>query len=122
MMKLLVVDDSELIRSRLVGMLQGIPGIKEISTADTVQQTLYTASHFLPSLVILDLNLPDGHAFKIIPLLRRIAPDLRIAVLTNDASDFNRDKCLQAGADSFFDKSREFEKVLVLVQLKAALH
>lgn len=119
MMKLLVVDDSELIRSRLVSMLQGMAGIKEIGTADTLQQTLYMATHFLPALVILDLNLPDGNALKIIPQLRRVSPGLRIAVLTNDASLYNRAKCLEAGADWFFDKSTEFEPMLELLQAQA---
>lgn len=45
-----------------------------------------------------------------------------MAVLTNDASEFNRQRCLRAGADCFFDKSTEFEKVLELVQRQAALH
>lgn len=122
MMKLLVVDDSELIRSRLLGMFRDISGIQEISTANTVQETLYTTSHFMPTLVVLDLNLPDGHASRIIPTLRRMVPDLRIAVLTNDASDFNRERCLQAGADWFFDKSTELDKLLLLLQQQAALH
>lgn len=122
MIKLLVVDDSELIRSRFVGWLQGIPGMSDIDTAGTLEQTLNRVEAGRHSLVILDLNLPDGNAIQIIPTLRQLAPDMQIVVLTNDASDFNRDKCMQAGADSFFDKSREFEKVLVLIQLKAALH
>lgn len=122
MTKLLVVDDSELIRSRLVGMLKDIPGVGEIGSAGTLQQTLYAASHFLPDLLILDLNLPDGNAVNIIPLLKRMAPRMLIAVLTNDAGPFMGERCRQAGADWFFDKSTEFEKVLALVQDQATLH
>ncbi|MEQ1657716.1 MAG: response regulator [Hylemonella sp.] len=122
MTKLLVVDDSELIRSRLVGMLKDIPGVGEIGSAGTLQQALYTASHFLPDLVILDLNLPDGNAANIIPLLKRMSPRMLIAVLTNDAGPFMGERCRQAGADWFFDKSTEFEKVLALVQDQATLH
>ena len=120
MKKLLVVDDSELIRSRLVGLLRGIPGIKEVSTAGTLGQTLYSASHFLPDLVILDLNLPDGNGVKAIPLLKRMAPSMRVAVLTNDVGDYVGERCRQAGADWFFDKSTEFEKVLDLVREQVA--
>jgi DNA-binding NarL/FixJ family response regulator len=122
MMKLLVVDDSELIRSRLVGMLQGIPGVQEVGTADTLQRTLYSAAHFLPALVVLDLNLPDGNALQIIPRLKRMVPGLRIAVLTNDAHPVHRELCQQAGADWFFDKSKEFEQLLDLLRQQATLH
>ncbi len=119
MLKLLVVDDSELIRYRLVRMLSGLPAIKEIGTAENLQQALYTASHFQPDLVILDLNLPDGHGASIIPKLRRMDPQPRILVLTNEADAYQREHSLQAGADWFFDKSTEFEQALALLQQQA---
>lgn len=124
MTKLLVLDDSELIRSRLVGLLQGIPGMTGIDTAGTLEQTLRCVARVHPTLAILDLHLPDGDSVQILPALKQLAPGMQIAMLTNDASEFNRDKCLLAGADWFFDKSTEFEKVLDLVQMQvqAALH
>lgn len=112
-MKLLIVDDSELIRSRLSGFLRGQA---EIDTAATLAQTLERAASRPHELAILDLHLPDGDASDIIPALKRLAPAMRIAVLTNDATTFNSRRCLSAGADWFFDKSTEFEKVLALVQ------
>lgn len=122
MMKLLVLDDSELIRSRLVAMLQGIPGVDEITTADTLAKTLLCVQACAPTLAILDLHLPDGNACQLIPTLKRIVPDMKVIVLTNDGGDFSRDRCLQAGADWFFDKSTEFEKVLDLLHTQAAVH
>lgn len=121
MMKLLVVDDSELITSRLVARLQAIPGMRDIDTADSLVQTLHCVALRRPTLLILDLHLPDGDAFQILPALRQLAPGIQIAMLTNDASEFNRTKCLQAGADWFFDKSAEFEDVLDLVQRQMLL-
>jgi len=41
-------------------------------------------------LTILDLHLPDGNAIQIIPALKLFAPAMRIAMLTNDASELNR--------------------------------
>jgi two-component system OmpR family response regulator len=73
-------------------------------------------------MLILDLHLPDGNALQILPALRNLEPGMQIAVLSNDASEFSRTKCMQAGADWFFDKSTEFEKVLAVVQIQAALN
>lgn len=120
MMKLLVADDSDLIRSRLVSMLDGIAGIDEIDTADTLAQTLSAVQAKHPTLLILDLHLPDGNAMQILPELKQLSPGMEIVVLTNDDSAYNRKRCLQAGADWFFDKPTEFEKALMLVQLQAA--
>ena len=120
MMKLLVADDSELIRSRLVGMLDGIEGIDAIDTAATLAQTLSAVQAKQPTLLILDLHLPDGNALQILPELKQLAPGMEIVMLTNDDSAFNRKRCMQAGADWFFDKPTELEKALMLVQLQAA--
>jgi DNA-binding NarL/FixJ family response regulator len=119
-MKLLVVDDSELIRSRLVGLIERIPGIQPVAIADSLHQALYEGSYFQPDLIVLDLNLPDGNAVRIIPLLKRMREGLRIAVLTNDANDYSRQRCAQAGADWFFDKSTELEQLLALLHEQAA--
>ncbi|WP_336900063.1 response regulator [Rhodoferax sp.] len=115
-MKLLIVEDSDLIRDGLMGLFEGMPGVGSIKTTDTLGQTLQVVSHESPTMVILDLHLPDGNALRIIPLLKKLAPAMLIAVLTNDANDYNRQKCLAAGADWFFDKSIEFEALLETVQ------
>jgi two-component system OmpR family response regulator len=121
-MKLLVVDDSELILDRLVGLLNGLHGMADIDTAETLAQTLETARSVRPDLIILDFHLPDGNASQVVPALKEMDPNVMIAVLTNDASESNRAKCMKAGSDWFFDKSTEFEKVLELIQVQSALH
>ena len=120
MLNLLVADDSELIRTRLVGVLHDIDGIDEIDTADTMTQTLRCVEQKPPTLLILDLHLADGNALRIIPTLKQLAPGMEVLVLTSDDSPFNRARCLQAGADWFFDKATEFENALLVVQLNAA--
>lgn len=118
-MKLLIADDSELIRGRLAVFFEGLA---EIDTADTLARALNAARRRPHELAILDLHLADGNAVGIIPELKRIAPGMRIAVLTNDASAFNAERCRAAGADWFFDKSTEFEQLLALVCRQATLH
>lgn len=112
-MKILVVDDSELIRFRLVRQIMAIPGVSQVITASGQQQAEYLLTAMRPALVVLDLHLPDGDPVHLIPKFKNEGKDLKVAVLTNDATDYNRQRCLQAGADWFFDKSTEFEQLLV---------
>jgi two-component system OmpR family response regulator len=119
--RLLLVDDSKLIRISLQALLEPIAGIEAIHSADTLRQTLESVSRLAPSLLILDSHLPDGHAIPIIPVLKQLKPRMRIAIFTNDVNEFNRRKCLQAGADWFFDKSIELGELLAVVQQQAAL-
>jgi response regulator of citrate/malate metabolism len=121
---LLVVDDSELIRSRLLGMLDGIPGLGSVHTAATLAQTLDCVCNVQPHLVLLDLYLPDGHALRLVPVLLALAPTLQIAILTADADAdagaCSRSRSLQAGAHWFFDKATEFPAAVELVRNVAA--
>lgn len=119
--QLLLVDDSKLIRISLQALLEPIAGIGTIHSADTLHQTLESVSRLTPSLLILDSHLPDGNAIPFIPALKQLRPRMRIAIFTNDVNEFNRRKCLQAGADWFFDKSIELGELLAVVQQQAAL-
>ena len=119
MTKLLVVDDSELIRNRLVDHLRTLPGVCEVEAVGTLSQMLDRIYGAPPSLLILDQHLPDGNAVQMLGVLKNVAPAMRVVILSNDASQFSRARCLKAGADAFYDKSREFEQLLDAVRAQA---
>jgi DNA-binding NarL/FixJ family response regulator len=116
-MNILVVDDSELIRLRLVRQIEALPGVERVMTASGCLLAQHLVASQPPALVVLDLHLPDGDPVRLIPQFKLDHPDLKVAVLTNDATDYNRRRCLQAGADWFFDKSTEFEQLLGQLRL-----
>jgi len=120
MMKLLIVDDSELVRVRVADMLRDVPGICGVDTAANLAQALDYLSECPPALMVLDLHLPDGNAMNLLYVFKRLVPDMQIVVLSNDASSFNRTKCREEGVDAFFDKSTEFEGALAWLQQRAA--
>lgn len=117
MLNALVVDDSELIRTRLAELLRSMPGMDAVDTAVNLAEALDRVDANPPSMLFLDLHLPDGNATQILGALRRRAPAMRIVMLTNDATEFNRGKCVAEGADAFFDKSTELDGALAWVQL-----
>ena len=117
---LLIVEDSEAICASLVGLMECIPGIDGIRTAGNLVDAMDCVRSFYPSLVVLDLQLPDGLGLELIEPIRHLSPDVRIAVLTNHASEFNKRHCLAGGADWFFDKSTEFDALLDVVRVQAA--
>ena len=120
--KLLVVDDSKLIRDSLRGLLATIAGITSVTEADSLAHALQSAWRDPPTLVILDLRLPDGLCTQIIGPLKSISCGLRIAVFTIHADDKYREQCLALGADWFFDKATEFDKLLDVVRQHTALN
>jgi DNA-binding NarL/FixJ family response regulator len=120
-MKLLIVEDSEHIRTSLVSLMECIPGIDGICTAVSLVDAMQCVRKSSPSMVVLDLHLPDGYGTELIKPIQQVAPDVRIAVLTNDASEFNRKNCLSFGANWFFDKSTEFDQLLDVVRAHAEM-
>jgi DNA-binding NarL/FixJ family response regulator len=118
---LLIVEDSAHICASLVSLMECIPDIDGIRTAGNLVDAMDCVRNFYPSLVVLDLQLPDGLGLELIEPIRHLLPDVRIAVLTNHASEFNKRHCLAGGADWFFDKSTEFDALLDVVRNQAAL-
>lgn len=119
-MQLLLVDDSALIRVSLSELLRSIDGLDSVDTAATLAEAIEWVRTNKPTFAIVDLHLPDGNAADALETMKQLAPEMQIAVLTNDASAFNRKKCMHSGADWFFDKSTEFEQVIEVVQTQAA--
>lgn len=118
MLKILIVDDSELIRHRLAGFFDGLATLDVATTLATARSCAFQRSY---DIGVLDLQLPDGHALQRIPEFKQLLPGAQLVVLTNDADPYTRSCCLRAGADWFFDKSTEFEKLLTLVQQQASM-
>jgi DNA-binding NarL/FixJ family response regulator len=121
-MNLLIVEDSVLISGLLRELLNGLPGIGRIDHAATLAQALQSVRCDAPTLVILDLQLPDGNGMQIIGSLKQLSPSLRIAVLTLHADNAYRNQCLNRGADWFFDKATDIDVLLRQVRQQAALH
>jgi DNA-binding NarL/FixJ family response regulator len=117
---LLVVDDSDAIRTRLCSLLQSIPGITAIEQASTLGEVLACVRRSPPTMVVLDLHLPDGLGMDVIGSLKHIAPKLLVAVLTLYGQRSYREKCLALGADWFFDKASEFDTLLDVVRQQIA--
>jgi DNA-binding NarL/FixJ family response regulator len=111
-MKILVVNDSEHIRLRLSWQVGAIPGLEQVWVASTGVQAQKLLTRMKPSLLVLDLQLSAGDPVHLIPLFKSEHTDLKVAVLAGDATGHNRQRCVQAGADWFYDKSTEFEQFL----------
>jgi DNA-binding NarL/FixJ family response regulator len=112
MRKLLIIDDSPLVREHVVQMISAIPDIDLVGQAETVAESLVALRKLAPDIIILDLHLPDGDGFEILKVVKTFFPHIRVIVLTNYPFPQHKTKALASGAEYFFDKSLEFEKVI----------
>jgi DNA-binding NarL/FixJ family response regulator len=112
MRKLLIIDDSSLVREKIAQMISTIPDIDLVGQTETVSESLVVIRKLAPDIIILDLHLPDGNGFEILNVVKKFFPRIKVIVLTNYPFPQHRTKALEAGAEYFFDKSLEFEKIV----------
>jgi DNA-binding NarL/FixJ family response regulator len=112
------VDDSPVVRDRLALLLSELPNVEVVGQADIAFEAIDSIRKLRPSVVVLDISMPGGSGLHVLETIKQDRPEVMAILLTNFAHDQYRQKCLQLGADYFFDKSTEFERVIeVLRQL-----
>jgi len=107
-----IVDDSAVVRDRLAQMISSLPGVAIAGQADIAFEAIDGLRRLRPACAVLDISMPGGSGMHVLETIKREQPALEVIMLTNFAQDQYRQKCLQLGADYFFDKTTEFEKVL----------
>jgi two-component system OmpR family response regulator len=109
--KTFLVEDSETIRAHLVPAMRDLADVEVIATAESEGEAVaWLASHTGDlQLAVVDLLLKEGSGLGVAKHIRRVRPDLPVAILTNYATPSTRDRALAAGASAVFDKSTELE-------------
>lgn len=110
-LNILLVDDSELIISHLKRMLKNIDGINIVGAAYTLPLAQQMVKDNPIDVITLDIQLPDGNGIDFLKWVKFAYPKIKVIMLSNLADECHRAAAKTAGAEYFFDKSFEFEKV-----------
>ena len=111
-MKVLLVDDSLIIRQRLKRMLADVKGVQVTGEAGDAQEAIDAILKQKPDVVLLDIHLLNGSGMDVLQSLKKATPAPAVIVLTNYPYPQYRQKCTEVGADFFFVKSTEFDQVV----------
>ena len=115
--KVLLVDDSRIVRERLRALISELPGVEVIGEASNVSEGIRKIRRLRPHIVVLDISMPGGNGIQMLEAIkrpRRAGP--AIIMLTNFAHEAYRERCLELGAAYFFDKSAEFEEAVEMIK------
>ncbi len=115
----LIADDSAIVRSHLVEMLDQIEDVEVVSEAVDTRTAIAQARAHRPEVVVLDIQMPGEGGVAALREIKHLLPDTYVLMLTNHADPFYRRRCLMEGADAFFDKSTEFLGVGEAVRMLA---
>ncbi len=114
-MRIFIADDSEMVCDRLASLLAPIEGVTIAGQAHDVPDAIDSIRQLKPDAVILDIQMPGGSGFDVLQQVKKDTPAPVVIIMTNYPYPQYRRKYLEAGADYFFDKSTEFDKVISLV-------
>jgi|TARA_B100001964_G_scaffold221390_1_gene265349 DNA-binding NarL/FixJ family response regulator len=111
-LKVFILDDSREVSGRLVSMLAEIDGTEVVGLANNSEEVRGMIRKLQPNAIIMDSGLPSANRVKtLIREIKRFHPRTKVIIFSHHASLRYREKCLDMGADFYFNKSTEFEKV-----------
>jgi DNA-binding NarL/FixJ family response regulator len=109
--KVLIVDDSLVVRERLVAILDELAGIEIVGQAENVTEAIGAVRKLRPDVIILDIWMPGGSGIDVLRQIKQGGAGPMVIILTNYPFPEYRQRCLNAGANFFLDKSTEFDQI-----------
>jgi two-component system, NarL family, response regulator DevR len=103
-LRLLVVDDHEVVRRGLVALLDRRSGFEVVAQAGSVAGSIDAAARFEPDVVIMDVRLPDGTGIEACREIRAARPATRVVMLTSYPDEEAVLSAIIAGASGYLLK------------------
>jgi two-component system, NarL family, response regulator DevR len=103
-LRLVVVDDHEIVRQGLVALLSRRPNFQVVAEAGTVAEAVAAAKRFEPEIVVMDVRLPDGSGIEACREIREELPATRVVMLTSYPDEDAVLSAIVAGASGYLLK------------------
>jgi DNA-binding NarL/FixJ family response regulator len=118
--RVLLVDDDELMRTGLTVVLSSDPAIEVVGQASTGRLALERARTMHPDLVLMDVRMPDMDGIAATRRLLAAAPEVKVIILTTFEQDDYIFGAIDAGASGFLLKRTRPEALLSAIHAVAA--
>jgi len=118
--RVLVVDDDDLMRAGLQGVLSGDPEIEVAGEAADGREAVYRTRLLQPDVVLMDVRMPDLDGIAATRELLGAFPDVRVVMLTTFEQDDYIFGALNAGASGFLLKRTRPEDLIAAIHTIAA--
>lgn len=116
MIRLVLVDDQEVVREGLRAILESVPGFEVVGVASNGAEGVEVVATNKPDIVLMDLNMPIMNGVEATRSLQRTHPDIPILVLTTyDAEDWVVD-AVRAGAAGYLLKDAPRERLIEAIK------
>jgi len=114
--RVLIVDDHEMLAESLVRLLSDDPEITVVGHEVTAMEGIRRAAELLPDIVLMDFQLPDMDGASATRMLKRLHPDIKIITVTGSQQRGAYFAAMDAGSSGWVRKTH------ALKELRLAVH
>ena len=116
-LSIVIADDSETIRRRLLTALTGIDGLTLLGLAEDGAEAIRMIEALRPDIIVLDISMPKRMGFDVLEEVRKYDQDAVVIMFTFDPSLALRNTCFELGANFCLHKSQIRELVIICKEL-----
>ena len=114
-MRVLIADDSAILREMLVDKLSQLPKVDLVGEANDIAAAKQLITETVFDLAIYDIKMPNGSGIELMRVTKKLYPSTKVIMMTNYSVGDYKKKSLDAGADYFFDKS-DLDEMMKLIE------
>lgn len=118
--KVMLVDDHEIVRTGLRTLLERKDGFSIVGEAGSVAEAISTAAACQPDVIVMDIRLPDGSGVEATREIRGERPDTKVIMLTSYADDEAIYGSIMAGASGYLLKQTRGQNLAEAIARVAA--
>lgn len=119
--RVLVVEDPEVVREGFVTLLEKESDIKIVGQADSGVKAVEMVFKLIPDVVLMDVNMPEMDGIEATRTIVSVLPEVRIIGLSIDDTKATVDAALAAGASDFLGKESSSQEVLATIRNQGGL-
>ncbi len=117
MIRVLVVDDHELVRSGITRMLADNPDLDVIGQASSGEDAIEFVRHERPDIVLMDIRMPGIGGLEATRRILRIDDSIRVIVVTACADDPYPTRVMQSGASAYITKGADIKEMVRAIRM-----
>jgi DNA-binding NarL/FixJ family response regulator len=113
--RLLLVDDHQVVREGLRRMIELEECFQVIGEASNGEEAIVKAGELLPDVIVMDLKMPGMDGISATHVIKKTLPEIRILILTLYAEDYVK-QAIEAGASGYLLKDSDTEQISKAIQ------
>ncbi|MCI2229375.1 response regulator [Polaribacter sp. MSW13] len=114
MNNLLILEDNSFVRNNIFDAIKDTRSVGEIQQTESLKEAISLLDDTNFELIILDIKLPDGYGIELLKVLKE--RQIKTKVFVFSMSTELKKTCLKYGAEAFFDKAKDFNKLVEAIK------